>query len=252
LFNFWKTVLGGENSCSSQGVYGEQSQDMMTQLLINVRTADGRQYLKENICHYFPTSTVQKSTQAPIVKDLHEAQKDKSKIYTVKMDIERMGIQLDADHESEDAQIREVSQLMNNLAEGAYTPEKTKLIYDQLASLADSLQDYLDYSKLQGLKGEDVRKHLMGIFQPKIKRIFADPTLDIKGLANEIATAIKQYDAIYKSQTGESLLMPVSDRQVLSKYHTTVGSMLNKYIARKWTGRGDVLAPSVNLCMKYH
>ena len=54
------------------------------------------------------------------------------------------------------------------------------------------------------------------------------------GLANEIATAIKEYDSQYKTtHNGESLLMPISDRQVLSKYHTTVGSMLNKYIARK-------------------
>lgn len=253
LFNLWKVVLGGEWSCSRDGVYGEQSQDTLTQVLIDTRNAKGKQYLKENIIHYFPSLSVQKSTQAPVVKDLHAAQQNKELIFTVKMDIDRMGIQLDADHEAEDAQIREVSQLMNNLAEGAYTPEKTKLIYEKLASLADSLQDFLDYSKISGAEGSFIKEQLGKIFQPRIKRIFADPTLDVMGLANEIAIAIKEYDAQYKTaHNGESLLMPVSDRQVLSKYHTTVGSMLNKYIARKWTGRGDVLAPSTNLCMKYH
>ena len=234
-------------------MYGEQSQDTLTQVLIDTRNAEGKQYLKENIIHYFPSLSVQKSTQAPVVKDLHAAQQNKELVFTVKMDIDRMGIQLDADHEAEDAQIREVSQLMNNLAEGAYTPEKTKLIYEKLASLADSLQDFLDYSKISGAEGSFIKEQLGKIFQPRIKRIFADPTLDVMGLANEIAIAIKEYDAQYKTaHNGESLLMPVSDRQVLSKYHTTVGSMLNKYIARKWTGRGDVLAPSTNLCMKYH
>jgi hypothetical protein len=67
------------------------------------------------------------------------------------------------------------------------------------------------------------------------------------GLANEIMREIRDLE----KDGNSGFKAPYSDLQMLGKFHTTVGSFMNKYIGRSWTGRGDVLVPSHNMCMIY-
>ena len=244
LFALWK-ACGGAWSCNRDGVYNEDSQDFITYLFNNCKSGDGIQYLKTQAIHYFPTDTTQKSLQNPIVQDLYEAAEMREKQFIVKMDISRFGVQLDADHSSEDSHIREVSQLMSNLAEGNYTPAETNYIYNALSQLVTIMEDKIgvDFNNMT----EEDKKRIDKLFGDKILRIFDDPTVDVMGLANRLSAELLEYN----KTASKPFIIPYSDRQFLSKYHTTTGSYFNKFIARKWSGRGDVIVPSHNMAMMY-
>ena len=244
LFALWQ-ALGGAWSCDKYGEFNESSQDFITYLFNNCKDVNGIQYLKTGVIHYFPTDTTQKALQNPIVGDLQTAATDKSLQFTTRMDISRVGVQLDADHSSEDSHIREVSQLMSNLAEGNYTPEATSYIYNALSQLVTLMEEKIGVD-FENMTEED-KKKIDGLFGDKILRIFDDPSLDVMGLANQLSAELLNYN---KSVDGK-FIIPYSDRQFLSKYHTTTGSYFNKFIARKWSGRGDVIVPSHNMAMIY-
>lgn len=255
LYQIWGNMLGGEYSCDKNGEYGEQSMDIMT-LLLNklgrrLNSTDSidsqnniDQYAKKNIVHYFPTSSAQKSSQPPLVT-LEEAIADRSKRYTSKEYIENFGVQLDPDHTAEDGEIHEITQLISFITEKNFVPEKVKQVYTNLGKLVGILatKTFVDPSAMIDPEQRMLATaKLNRIFGQKIERIFADPTLDVMGLANELMKEIKE---------SKALNPPYSDHQLLGKLHTTVGSYFNKFIARMWTGRGDVLVPSHNMCMLY-
>ena len=260
LYSIWKDILGGEYSCDENGVYGEQSMDTMTILLNrlgnrlnNTDSIDSQnnidQYAKKAIVHYFPTSSSQKSAKTPVV-DLRVAEKDLSKRYTVKMNIENFGIQLDPDHSAEDGEIHEITQLISFITENNYVPEKVKRIYQNLSKMVSILKEktFIDPMSMVDENARRIaQEKLDNLFGKKIERIFADPTLDVMGLANELMREIQHLNPKLPSP----YKAPYSDHQMLGKLHTTVGSYFNKFIARLWSGRGDVLVPSHNMCMLY-
>lgn len=260
LYSIWKDILGGEYSCDENGVYGEQSMDTMTILLNrlgnrlnNTDSIDSQnnidQYAKKAIVHYFPTSSSQKSAKTPVV-DLRVAEKDLSKRYTTKMNIENFGIQLDPDHSAEDGEIHEITQLISFITENNYVPEKVKRIYQNLSKMVSILKEktFIDPMSMVDENARRIaQEKLDNLFGKKIERIFADPTLDVMGLANELMREIQHLNPKLPSP----YKAPYSDHQMLGKLHTTVGSYFNKFIARLWSGRGDVLVPSHNMCMLY-
>lgn len=258
LYEIWTKVLGAQYSCDENGEYGEQSMDMMTVLLNKLgrrlpknNSIDSQdnidQYAKKAIVHYFPTASVQKSAQAPIV-NIREALRDPNKRYTSKVYIENLGIQLDPDHSAEDGEIHEITQLISFITEGNFVPDKVKQVYQNLGKMITILKEKT-FVSLDAITDETLRKQVQSkldnLFGKKIERIFADPTLDVMGLANELMREIQKVSSEINYKA------PYSDHQMLGKLHTTVGSYFNKFIARMWSGRGDVLVPSHNTCMLY-
>lgn len=263
LYSLWENVLGGEFSCDRQGNYGEQSQDAIAELLNSLGTLkpnknldeveeefhvltqkDVDQYAKKEIVHFFPTSSVQKSLQAPITT-IEKALSDLKYQFTVKIDIDNLGVQLDADHVAEGGEIHEITQLMSNTAENNYVPEITTNIYNTLQNLAESLSEKVSIN-INAIKDPFLRKEaqrkLDNVFEKRLCRVFIDPSLNVIGLANEIAQDI---------QNIPELKLPKSDLQILAKANSTIGSYMNEFIARSWRGRADVLMPSHNIAMLY-
>lgn len=255
LYSLWE-AFGGAFSCDREGNYNEGSQDAITILMNSIGDTnadtdpenvmsqdDVDQYLKKQAVFFIHTTSAQKSLQAPS-STLQEALNGKG--FTVKMGIDRLGIQLNADHTAEDSHIREISQLMSNLAEGGYVSEKADKVYSRIqnliqTSLAEIGIDELKFSKLPEEIQQDIRTKLNKKFGQIFKRIMSSPDADVMGLTNALAVELQKYN----------LFIPVSDRQHLAKYHTTVGSYFNKFIARAWTGRADVLMPGYNMLMVY-
>jgi hypothetical protein len=115
------------------------------------------------------------------------------------------------------------------LAEDMMLPESTRLVYKTLKGLMDSLntKTFINLDSIQDYNSRKIaREQLDAIFGKAIKRIFADPNTDTMGLINEITRGIIKLQNEYK------VTVPYSDHQMLGKTHTTIGSQLNKYIAR--------------------
>ena len=254
LFAIWQ-AFGGQFSCDKDGNYNEDSQRFLFTLINqlgekktdgNVRTQnDVDQYLKQQIIYYFPTSSASKSLKTPTT-ELYEAANDVEKRYTYDVDINHFGFQLDPDHEAEDGTVREISQLMSFISEKMYVPEHTKRIYQNLKRLLDLLNahTFIDVNAISDYQlREQYRRKVNDVFEQKLIRIFSDPNTDAMGLVNQIAKEL------LKIQT--DLHIPYSDGQMIGKMHTSVGVEFNKYIARQWSGRADVIVPSHNLAMIY-
>lgn len=263
LYSFWENVLGGEYSCDENGTLGEQSMDIMTILLNKLGIKDEEsqddtqidsqkninQYAKKAIIHYFETDSVMKSAKAPIV-NVKNALNDPSKAWTVGIKIENLGVQLDPDHSAEDGEIHEITQMISSISEGNYVPAKTRDIYKNLGKLIDILrkETFIDIEAIKDpVERLNIQSKLDNLFGTKISRIFADPTLDVMGLVNEL---MREIQTVNPNLTVK-YIPPYSDHQMLGKLHTTVGVYFNKFIARLWNGRGDVLVPSHNLFMIY-
>ena len=261
LYSLWE-ALGGAWSCDKYGVYNEDSQDKIVDLInklgtkhegIDIVTNQKQvdQYLKHELIYYFVTESANKSLKSPVIDYKSAVNNPYNRVYN-KVYLNNFGFQLDPNHSSEDSTIREISQLISFLAEDMLMPEHTRRIYQTIKNLLDTLNNktFVDLDVITDYdKRQEARKKLDEIFGTRIKKIFADPNTDAMGLANEISKDLLKLYAdpnfsIYFSA-------PFSDGQLLGKTHTTIGSQLNKYIARSWTGRADVLVPSHNMWMIY-
>ena len=259
LYSIWQ-AFGGAWSCDRNGNYNEKSQELIVHLINNIGyknadvekvkyQSDANQYLKTEIVYYFCTESANKSLKSSSVNYDDSINNPNARIYN-KVYLNNFGFQLDPNHSSEDSNIREISQLMSFLAEDMMLPESTRLVYKTLKGLMDSLntKTFINLDSIQDYnKRKDARNDLDKIFGNVVKRIFADPNTDTMGLINEITRDIIKLQNKYKV----TVPVPYSDHQMLGKVHTTIGSQLNKYIARSWTGRADVLVPSHNLFMIY-
>ncbi len=254
LYSFWENILGGAFSCNKEGIFNEDSQDIITSIINQVGSKssenvksqnDVDQYLKKQINHYFCSDSAQKSLQCPIV-DINKIT-DYNKMYAIKMNIEHFGIQLNADHSATDGRIREISQLISFICEKGYLPEKVDKIYTKLAELTQMLVNKVIVNVEFMENSEGWIKHLNNIIGPRLTRSLSDPNANVQSLAGEIVKEIEKYNRTASNK----LNIPYSDAQIVSKFHTTVGSYMNKFISRSWSGRADVLVPSHNMFMVY-
>lgn len=261
LFSIWKNIFNGAYSTDEEGNYGEQSQDNIVILLNMLGTRASKddlfdsqenidQYLKKQIVHYFPTQSAQKSLQAATI-ELGTAVANVQQRYTKKLHIENLGIQMDPDHSAEDGELSEPTQAMSYFTEGNLVPERTKRIYSTLDKMIQILSSkvFVDTDAIQDpVVRTTTQQKLDRIFGRQMTRIFADPKLDVMGMANEI---MKQVEKINKGamESIQKYNTPYSDHQMLGKFHTSVGSYFNKFISRTWSGRSDILMPSHNLVM---
>lgn len=260
LYEIWN-ALGAEYSCDENGIENESSQELIYKIITTVgnklttndyvhKQSDVNTYLQSNIVHYFPTDSGNKSTKTPVVNLRKHFQEASEILNTYKLDIENFGIQLDPDHDAADGEIKEITQLISFMAEGALTPELTQKIYKSLKKLLDILSEktFIDIANINDPEYRNqLQERIDSEFGEKIKRIFADPNTDVMGLANEIARNIDKAN----KELSSKFKIPYSDGQVLGKVHTSIGSMFNKYISRTWTGRADVIVPSHNFVMVY-
>lgn len=195
------------------------------------------QYAKKQMIMYFPSDSSEKSMHPMTVnlkdsiksvKDLRNGIGTEDLRYTTLTDIDYFGIQLDPNHEAVNSKIHEITQMMSYFAEKGLVPEKTGKIYKRLVDLINVLsnQTFIDKSSLMNSDAREIYKsNIDKIFGKKILRVFADPSLDVISLSNEICREINNLNI--------DLLPPYSDHQFLMKLHTTVGSYFNKFIARE-------------------
>lgn len=262
LYSIWK-ALGGAWSCKDRE-YDESSMDVITELVNRIGKKkinngdvhsqdDVDQYLKKQLIMFFTNDTTEKALQTMYVdmddclRSLEEQDiddLDNNRLITTELSCANFGIQLDPNHEIVGAKIHEITQMMSYLAEKSLVPEKTSRVYKNIVSLVDILQSktFIDISDILDVEKRAIyREKLNNIFKKKVIDAFSDPKLDVLTAANEICRQLKDLN--------EEFEPPYSDHQILMKMHTLVGSYFNKFIAREWTGTGDVLMASSGLAL---
>ena len=172
LYSLWE-ALGGAWSCDKFGVYNEDSQDEIVNLInklgnkyegVDVVTNQTHvdQYLKHELIYYFVTESANKSLKSPVVDYKKAVNNPYKRVYN-KVYLNNFGFQLDPNHSSEDSTIREISQLISFLAEDMLMPEHTRRVYQTIKNLLDTLNNktFVDLDVITDYdKRQEARKKL--------------------------------------------------------------------------------------------
>lgn len=168
---------------------------------------------------------------------------DNSKFSTITMRTRYLGIQMDAEHHLDEAEVTEMTQMISALSENGYTSEIVNSIYTDIGNvIMEALKQY--DTVIQSGDSKALYKLLGEVF---IKS-FENNDRDTLGLAQ--AFVLKATQAL--KEAGSDFRLPFSAETVSGLFMSTVSSMLNKKgIRRKYEGFAGVLTPSYNMMQYY-
>ena len=168
---------------------------------------------------------------------------DDSEFSTITMRTRYLGIQMDAEHHLDEAEVTEMTQMISALSENGYTSEIVNSIYTDIGNvIMEALKRY--DTVIQSGDSKALYKLLGEVF---IKS-FENNDRDTLGLAQ--AFVLKATQAL--KEAGSDFRLPFSAETVSGLFMSTVSSMLNKKgIRRKYEGFAGVLTPSYNMMQYY-
>lgn len=216
-----------------------------------------RQPLKEVIIHYAANSTSVKTGAENINAKNAWTDDDVELMYT-ELDSDGLGTQQDTDHDIEESEITEFSQVIAALEAGGRLHEYVTEIYDALGSLAcsasseklDAVAQYIATKKYGG----DLIKVKQELYQIIGREVCANYR-EIEGrydLTSSIINEIKRKFNIGNSQTENDMLLPFSDNSIYKQAISTFTSQFNaNSIKRKYPGSGCVMVPSYGIIQTY-
>lgn len=150
------------------------------------------------------------------------------------------GIQLDANHHSDMAEVREMSQTISTLAALGYTTNLAEEAYNAIGKLVQVNIDKLKFKLTQIEKGN----------LDKSIELISKKIIDLLSKDNKINSIDTFIDAFTTEM--DTVLLPISDRKFYSTFVKEIISDLNKSsIRRKYAGLGGVLNPSSNIMQLY-
>jgi hypothetical protein len=148
-----------------------------------------------------------------------------------------MGPQLDASHEADQSEIREVSQVISSLAQGGFTFELANEAYKNIAQVISKSMD--KYLKHMGINGVD-KKALYNILSNKFIRSIQ------KSDRNEVT------QALIDTLLDNNIPVPFSNQNFYNLYIREIITTLNNdFITRHYPGMGGVLIPSQGIIQLY-
>ena len=195
--------------------------------------------IKDYMIHY----VVNKSAIKVGTSNLNSSKRfvDDEAFMTFKMSTEFGGLQMDADHTTEESQSTEPTQMLSALAQNGYSQEKIEDAYDNISSLImDSISDYT-----QALSSGNIDE-LYKIVEKSVIDSFEKGDREVIGLAQEFIAIAKKY--------GESkgYKIPFSSSSINGIFTSTIMSDLTKKgIRRKYPGQGGVINPSYDMMCYY-
>ncbi len=171
---------------------------------------------------------------------VEDAFNSQSKLASAKFNTVSFGKQLDANHHSDQADIREMTQTISTLAANGYTFDLAQQAYNEIGTLVeDSIQKlskYLNDYETQGLLNsiESISKSL------------------VTSLSKTQDTgSTKAYIDLFMNDL-ETKMLPISDRRFYRPFIKMILESLNKSaIRRRYSGLGGVLNPTSNILQIY-
>jgi len=237
LYDLWK-IFGGAYSKSKVGEnyeYSEASVDIVGNIVGNVKVG-GRNVLKRKMIGIISANSAMKNGAVNINPTRVLLDRD-SPLASFTVSSKFFGIQLDAYHVSDEAQINEVSQVVAALAQGQSSPELYLELYD---AIGDIVKKQIEKFTLKN-KDENGEFDLA-----KISKVFMEAVVNNKqlGTAKEILDVLKE-DLKYNG-------LPISNSNFFNQFIIKVISGLSTdFISRKYRGLGAVLNPSYGMVQLY-
>ena len=252
--------IGGLDCVTKDAQPSEFSLDVLTNYVIytgkknntagTATTAnDVQQTLKDKFIAYAFNSSAVKNGAKNV--NSSNAWMDDSEFNTFELNVDGLGIQLNADHDVIDSEITEFSQVIATCAAYGKSLNSVNELYYALAKSAfenskeelRNIQSLLLYNS-----SEEAEKNLYKLYLIIGKSILNsavnnenDPTIQLR---DELSRVLK----VSRDQAGDELKIPFSDTNIYRQFITSITSVINaKSIKRKHPGMPNIMSPSYNM-----
>jgi len=216
LYEVWE-ALGGEYSMDVNGEFNEGSNEELFNIVVN-------NDLKEQMIHIISNKSSIKAGGTNI--NSNDLWKSKDKLMFTTYENRHMGPQLDAGHEADASEIKEVTQVVSALAQNGNTAHLAQEVYENLASTIKKAA--APYKKYLGNKTDDLYNYMARKFIDKMSKS------DNVSLAKNILESLPK-----------DLQVPFSNQNFFQAFVKDVISRMNdEFITRYYRGIGAVLNPS--------
>lgn len=250
-------ALGGINCTNAKGVTSEFSNQVLTNFVINVgykvnpkvtSINDIVQPLKDKFVAYvFNNSAVKNGAKNINSKDVWT---NNAPLNTFQLNIQGLGIQLNADHDVVDSELTEFSQVVAACAAYGKDFKSVNEIYYGLAESAfqASEQELTNISRYFKDYAEDPSKAKYQLYKIVGKLIVQSKSNSDMDLTEKLKQEINKEFKINKDNSSMGLKIPFSDPSIYTQFITNITSVINsKSIKRKHPGSGYVMAPGYNV-----
>lgn len=250
-------ALGGINCTNAKGVTSEFSNQVLTNFVINVghkvnpkvtSVKDIVQPLKDKFVAYvFNNSAVKNGA-----KNINSADvwTNNAPLNTFQLNIQGLGIQLNADHDVVDSELTEFSQVVAACAAYGKDFKSVNEIYYGLAESAfqASEQELTNISRYFKDYAEDPSKAKYQLYKIVGKLIVQSKSNSDMDLTEKLKQEINKEFKVNKDNSSSGLKIPFSDPSIYTQFITNITSVINsKSIKRKHPGSGYVMAPGYNV-----
>lgn len=250
-------ALGGINCTNAKGVTSEFSNQVLTNFVINVghkvnpkvtSVKDIVQPLKDKFVAYvFNNSAVKNGA-----KNINSADvwTNNAPLNTFQLNIQGLGIQLNADHDVVDSELTEFSQVVAACAAYGKDFKSVNEIYYGLAESAfqASEQELTNISRYFKDYAEDPSKAKYQLYKVVGKLIVQSKSNSDMDLTEKLKQEINKEFKVNKDNSSSGLKIPFSDPSIYTQFITNITSVINsKSIKRKHPGSGYVMAPGYNV-----
>ena len=220
------------------------------------------QPLKEMLIGYAANKSAVKNGIANL--NSAEAWKGDMKLRYMTLDTDGLGVQMDADHEIDESEMTEFSQVISALEAGGRLHGESKEVYKTLGRLAvlaskfeiDAATNYIhakisETKKYRGVTIDEIRSELYDIFARTIINNYKQKE-DRVDLTASIISRIKKTFDLNDDHTLDDFKLPSSDNSLYSQVIPTFVSNINKKsIKRKYPGSGCVMVPGYGIIQNY-
>lgn len=164
----------------------------------------------------------------------------------MEMSTEYGGLQMNAEHELEDSDVSEMTQMISALMEKGFSYEIVKQIYGDIGAVV--LDALSNIKTAIANSGSDPSK-LKVIFGRALIEAYAKGDRDTLGLAQAFLVKAEKY---LRENDIKDFTFPFSGATINPSFIATVSSMITKKgIRRKYSGVAAVLTPSYNMIQVY-
>lgn len=175
---------------------------------------------------------------------------DESEFTTFQISTKHFGIQMDADHHADDAELTEMTQVISALESNGYTHDIAKEAYRDLGAIVYAqLKPYIEAINLH-YQGNS--RQLYEVVGKIFLESFKNSSNNRSDLADKLIYNLKQRLGDGDNLINAGVYIPFSDTAVLSKLIANITSQINKTaIKRKYAGIAAVMVPAYDLIKIY-